>query len=93
MIEELIFHYQPQEAWFWATHNGAELDLLLIKEGKRLGFEVKLSDAPRLTPSMKIALTELDLDSLMVIHGGNHSWPLAERITACPLRSIVENSF
>jgi predicted AAA+ superfamily ATPase len=91
VIEELIRHYQPQEAWFWATHNGAELDLLLIKDGKRLGFEIKLSDAPRLTPSMKIALTELELNSLTVIHGGNHTWQLADSITACPLGAIVNS--
>lgn len=89
VIEELIRHYQPQESWFWATHNGAELDLLLIKDGRRLGFEIKLSDAPRLTPSMRIAQEELALDSLTVIHGGTQTWPLAQGITACPLASIV----
>lgn len=92
IIEELIQHYKPQEAWFWATHNGAELDLLLIKDSRRLGFEIKLSDAPRLTPSMRIAKTELDLDTLTVIHGGTHSWPLAEGIFACPLKAALKES-
>ncbi len=89
VIEELIHHFKPQESWFWATHNGAELDLLLIKDGRRLGFEIKLNDSPRLSPSMRISKEDLELESLTVIHGGSHSWPMADGIIATPLADVV----
>ena len=59
-----------EDAYFWATHSGAELDLLLFKGNKRLGFEFKYQDAPKLTPSMRIALDDLNLDSLTIIVPG-----------------------
>lgn len=55
-IEETLRVLEPEEAYFWGTHRGAELDLLLFKNGRRLGFEVKRQDSPRLTPSMRIAM-------------------------------------
>ncbi|MFA6527574.1 MAG: ATP-binding protein [Candidatus Babeliales bacterium] len=83
-LEEVIrlFHAQPEECFFWSTQSGAELDLLLIKDGKRLGFEFKYSDAPRLTKSMFTALNDLKLDHLYVIHPHNQTFPLADKITA-----------
>ncbi|OIO90776.1 MAG: hypothetical protein AUK02_00665, partial [Anaerolineae bacterium CG2_30_58_95] len=62
VIEEVIKVARPDEAYFWATHSGAELDLLLIKNGRRIGVECKRMDAPRLTPSMRIALQDLQLE-------------------------------
>lgn len=85
IVEEALSAIQPDEAYFWATHNGAELDLLLIKNGKRIGIECKRADAPRITPSIKIAMTDLELDRLLVIYPGARSYPLAERIAAMPL--------
>lgn len=89
VIEELIKSVEPDEAWYWATHNGSELDLLLIKDGKRIGVECKRVDAPRLTPSMRTAMQDLELDRLLVVYPGNLAYPLAENITTIPLSSIA----
>ena len=59
-VEEVLKSFRPDEAYFWATHNGAELDLLLFKNGRRIGVECKRADAPRLTPSMRVALSGLE---------------------------------
>ena len=89
-IEETIRSLEPDQAYFWATHAGAELDLLLFKDGKRIGVECKRKDAPKLTPSMKTAMQDLKLDELRVIYPGTKSYPLAENITVTPLTSLSE---
>lgn len=88
-IEEAIRAVSPDGAYFWATHNGAELDLLLVKNGRRIGIECKRSDAPRLTPSMRIAMTDLGLDRLIVIYPGARRYPLAEKVEVVPLVEIA----
>jgi uncharacterized protein len=88
-IEEVLRHYQPDQEYFWATHNGAELDLLLFKNGKRIGIECKRQDGPKLTPSMKIAMDDLKLDVLHVIYPGQRAYPLGESIQAIPLASLA----
>jgi hypothetical protein len=85
VIEETIKTFCPDEAYFWGTHNGAEIDLLILKDGKRIGVECKRKDAPHLTPSMKIAMDELQLDKLIVFYPGEKNYPLADRIEAVPL--------
>ena len=90
VIEEVIKATLPDEAYFWGTHSGAELDLLLIKNGKRIGIECKRMDAPRLTPSMRSAFTDLGLSKLLVIYPGPHSYTLAENIQTVPLTSLAE---
>lgn len=89
-IEETIKAVRPDEAYFWGTHNGAELDLLLLKDGKRLGVECKRKDAPRLTPSMKIAMEDLGLDRLIVFYPGQRAYPLAERIEVMPITRLAD---
>jgi hypothetical protein len=89
-VEETLRAVAPDEAYFWATHNGAELDLLLIKDGCRLGVECKRVDAPRLTASMHIALQDLALDHLVVIYPGARAYPLSERVTVAPLAQLAE---
>jgi predicted AAA+ superfamily ATPase len=86
-IEEIIKFYgeDAHNCYFWASHNDAELDLLIVREGKKNGFEFKLSDAPKLTPSMRIAMDDLKLDSLTVIYPGTRSYSLTEKIKVCPL--------
>lgn len=83
-----VLGVERDQCWFWRTHTGAELDLLVMRGGRRLGFELKLGDAPRVTPSMRSALADLRLDHLWVVHAGATTFPLGERITALPLTSI-----
>ncbi len=80
VIEELLKQEQPEGAYFWATHNQAELDLLLLKNGKKFGVEIKLNDRPSLTPSMRIAMRDLKLEQLVVIYPGITNYQLDERI-------------
>ena len=89
-IEETLKAVQPDEAYFWATHTGAELDLLLFKDRRRFGVEVKRADAPRLTPSMRIALADLGLDALVVLYPGKVRYPLADRVEAVPITTLAE---
>lgn len=89
VIEEAIRVVAPDEAYFWATHNGAELDLLLVKDGRRIGVECKRSDAPRLTPSMRTSLADLELDRLVVIYPGTRRYSLAEGVEVLPLVELA----
>ena len=89
VIEEIFKAVAPDEAYFWATHNGAELDLLIVKQGRRFGVECKRVDAPRLTPSMRIALEDLALEHIAVIYPGDRRYPLADRVTAVPLDALA----
>jgi predicted AAA+ superfamily ATPase len=91
-IEEILKIVRPDEAYFWRTHNGAELDLLAIKNGRRFGFECKWTDAPRLTPSMKTSIKDLKLDRLTVIYPGDRSYSLPERVQAVPLAEFGESN-
>ncbi len=79
----------PEECFFWATHQGAELDLLFVRGRERRGFEFKLSTSPTLTKSMRIALEDLRLDSLDVIHAGRQTFPLAERVRAVSIDRML----
>lgn len=88
-IEEILKALQPDDAFFWATHQGAELDLLLFKRGRRIGIECKRTDAPTLTPSMRIALEDLKLDELFVVYPGTRSYTLAKKVQVTPLSQIV----
>jgi predicted AAA+ superfamily ATPase len=78
------------ECYFWATHAGAELDLLIVRGKQKLGFEFKRTDAPRVTASMRSALETLKLGSLSVVHAGNESYPLAKKVRAIAARDLVE---
>jgi predicted AAA+ superfamily ATPase len=88
-VEEILKALRPDEAYYWATHQGAELDLLLLKRGRRIGVECKRMDAPRLTPSMRIALADLKLDELLVVYPGTKRYPLADNVTVVPLPQLV----
>lgn len=92
VIEELLAQAKHDEAYFWGTHSGAELDLLLISHGSRIGVEIKRMDAPRLTPSMRIAMEDLKLDRLMVVYPGTKRYPLAEGVEVMPFREMCAGS-
>ena len=88
-IEETLRMVRPEAAYFWATHTGAELDLLLLKRGRRYGVEVKFQDAPRLTASMRIALTDLRLEHLTVLYPGDLRYDLDRRVAVVPLAQLA----
>jgi len=88
-LDQILHVCGDRSAYFWGTHGGAELDLLLLHGGRRLGFEFKFSDQPGTTKSMRTALQDLGLEQLYVAHSGEHEFPLAEAITAIPLRRLI----
>jgi predicted AAA+ superfamily ATPase len=88
-VEEVLKALRPDEAYFWATHQGAELDLLLFKGGRRVGVECKRMDAPTLTSSMQIALDDLKLDRLIVVYPGHRRYALGNRVEVVPLIELV----
>jgi predicted AAA+ superfamily ATPase len=92
VVEQVLAVEQPDEAYFWATHQGAEIDLLLRKGSRWLGVECKRADAPRLTPSIRIALEDLGLERIAVIYPGTKRFPVADRVEAVPLSAIADGS-
>lgn len=92
-LEQVINHYNAdsEECYFWSSHNTAEIDLLILKNGKRLGFEFKYSSSPKITKSMRIALEDLRLDNLKIIFPGKISFKLSENIDAVGLESLSKN--
>lgn len=88
-LEQVLRIAKPDAAYFWATHAGAELDLLMFKDGSRVGVEFKRSDAPTLTLSMRTALHELALDALYVVYPGQRRYRLAEQVEVVPLGALL----
>jgi predicted AAA+ superfamily ATPase len=89
-LEETIKLVGADEVYFWRTHTGAELDLLLFKDGRRYGVEAKRQDAPTPTPSMRGALSDLRLDHLTVLYPGDRLYAAADRVTVVPLAALAE---
>ncbi len=87
-LEQVLIRFGEQDAWFWSTQRGAELDLLLFRNGKRWGFEFKCTDAPTTSRSMHIAVEDLNVEHLWVIYPGKQEYRLAEKITALPLKAL-----
>ena len=88
-LEQVLRIARPDEAYFWATHAGAELDLLMFKDGRRVGVEFKRADAPAITKSMRVALQDLALDALYVVYPGTRRYALADGVQAVPLSALV----
>jgi predicted AAA+ superfamily ATPase len=88
-LEQVLRVARPDQVWFWATHAGAELDLLMFKGERRVGVEFKLGDAPTLTRSMHIAIDELGLDALYVVYPGPRRYRLAEKVEVVPLTALL----
>jgi predicted AAA+ superfamily ATPase len=89
-VEEVLKSFRPDEAYYWATYNGAELDLLLFKDGRRIGIECKRADAPELTRSMRSALADLKLDYLYVLYPGDKTYALGKKVEVVPLGKFVK---
>lgn len=81
----MLTQHGDREAYFYATQRGAELDLMLLRRGRRWGFEFKCTDTPRTTKSMHVACDDLGLEHLWVVYPGDVEFPLSPRITALPL--------
>jgi hypothetical protein len=82
---------RPEETFFWATHAGAELDLLVVRGRRRLGFEIRRTTAPASTRSMHAARQSLGLERVDVIHAGEHTFPLAEGIRAVAFERLFQD--
>jgi len=93
VLGEILHHLdiERRDAYFWATHAGAELDLLVFVKGKPIGFEIKRSVSPKVTPSMRVSISDLELDILFVIHAGDHEFQMDEKTFAIP-KSKLESS-
>jgi predicted AAA+ superfamily ATPase len=82
---------RPEQCFFWATHTGAELDLLVVRGSRRWGFEFKRTTAPRLTRSMHSALADLHLERLEVVHAGEQTFPMAANVRALALSRLLDD--
>ena len=89
VIEQVLALEPHDESAFWATHQGAEIDLILRRGDRLFGVECKRADAPRVTPSMRIALEDVGLERIAVVHPGDRRYPIADRIEAVPLRDLA----
>ncbi len=91
VMDQIIRHVgaRAEECFFWGTHAGAELDLLIVRGRKRLGFEIKRTSAPKVTPSMRSAVQDLKLTRLDVLYAGEHTFPLGEKLRAVPLCHLL----
>ena len=89
-LEQTLIAHGQRDAYFYATQRGAELDLLLLRRGRKWGFEFKCTDAPKTTKSMHVALDDLKLEHLWLVYPGTRRYPLTEKITALPLKEIFQ---
>ncbi len=92
-LDEVVRHMgaRAEDCYFWATHAGAELDLLIVRGRRRWGFEIKKTSAPGLTRSMHIAIKDLRLDRLDVIHAGRDTFALAPKVRAVALADVTSS--
>ncbi len=87
-IEQVLALEPHDEAAFWGTHQGAEIDLVLRRGDRLLGVECKRADSPRVTASIRIALDDLGLERVAVVHPGERRYPLADRVEAVPIAAL-----
>jgi len=88
VIEQILQTLRPSQAYFWATHSGAEIDLIFPYKGRKYGVEVKFNEAPKITTSMRSACNDLKLDHLWIVYPGKESYPVADKISVCSLFNI-----
>ena len=90
VIEQVLASEPHDEACFWATHQGAEIDLLLRRGDRLLGVECKRADAPTLTPSIRIAFEDLGLERVAIVYPGTRRYALSDQVEAVPLASLAK---
>ena len=88
VLEQVLQILHPNAEYFWGTHAGAELDLVFQSRGNRYGIEIKFNKALTLTPSMRIASSELSFEHLWIIYPGNETYPVMKDITALQLKNL-----
>jgi predicted AAA+ superfamily ATPase len=90
VIEEVLKSEPHDDAFFWATHQGAEIDLVIRRKGRLLGLECKRTDTPKLTRSIRIAREDLGLERVAVVHPGIKRYPISDDVEAVPLSALSE---
>lgn len=89
-IEQVLEALRPDEASFWGTHGGAEMDLVLQHRGRLYGVECKRTDTPRITPSIRNSLEDLSLEKVWIVYPGSRRLQLHERVEALPIAALAE---
>ena len=89
VIEEVTMSVEPDDVYFWATHNGAEIDLVFSKGGRMYGVECKRSDAPGMTPSLRTALSDLELERIAVVYPGTQRYALHKQVEVVPFETVM----
>ncbi|WP_423129799.1 ATP-binding protein [Gaoshiqia sp. Z1-71] len=93
IIEQILQKMGTRDYYYWRTHTGVELDLLIFKNGKRYGFEIKYSEKPQITRSMRQAMSDLKLDLLYLVYQGKHALEIEGNIRLLPAAKIEETDF
>ena len=90
-LEEIIrlANASEEEAYFWSVHSQGELDLMIVKDGQRLGFEFKYADSPKATSACHMALEHLKLDQLTIVCPGDVEHELADKVRVRGLNRIM----
>jgi uncharacterized protein len=88
VIEEIIRSVEPHDVYYWATHQGAEIDLIFFKGGRMYGIEIKRQDAPTMTKSIKTALQCLDIERIAVIYPGKRRYSVHKKVDVVPFDEI-----
>jgi hypothetical protein len=89
-VEQVLSVAGAAEAFYWGTHAGAELDLVLFRGGQRYGVEFKHADAPVMTKSLHIALEDLKLEAAWIVYPGHETYPVHEKVRVCPLAQLLD---
>jgi hypothetical protein len=89
VLEQILMTEPHDEAFFWATHQGAEIDLVLRRGDRLLGVECKRADAPKMTPSIRNAVADLGLERVAVVYPGDKRYALAEKVEAVPVSELA----
>jgi len=89
-LEQILAACGAEDTYYWASHNGAELDLVLFRRGQAWGVEFKVGDCPTMTKSVQIALSGLKLERAWIVHAGTKTYPVNERVDALPLHKLHE---
>ena len=91
VIEQILATQPHDAAYFWATHQGAEIDLILLRKGKLWGIEIKRADAPKITPSIKNALADLGLERVAIVYPGTKRYPIGARVEVVPVMTLASD--